>query len=125
MNVRLLERHPERTSLVHRLPRSLTGVPSVKRVSKLAQAVDRLAAERFDVALVDLSSRAVAAEDPLRVLRQEAPSVPLIAITTGDEQGFQAVQAGAQEFVCRAEADERALLRVIRLAPPAEPRGQP
>jgi DNA-binding NarL/FixJ family response regulator len=104
------------------LQEALSQVPGVEftlhQASRLAEALDRLENEHFDVALVDLGLPDSTGLETLRVLHQRAPDVPKVILTgAGDEEaGVEALQMGAQDYVLKSEMQSTLLPRVIRYA---------
>jgi diguanylate cyclase (GGDEF)-like protein len=80
------------------------------RAEDLSAALDRLANGGVDVVLapLDLGTEA------FRALREEAPDVPLVAVTD-DAGGLAALEAGAYDYV-GPDADPATLLRAVRYA---------
>jgi len=88
------------------------------RVSRLAEGLERLAAERPDIILADLGLPDASGLDCVQVLNQAAPGIPLVVLTGSDdaETAEQAVRTGAQDFLSKTHLDGHSLYRSIRYA---------
>jgi two-component system, cell cycle sensor histidine kinase and response regulator CckA len=86
-----------------------------KHVTSLTAAFDSDPAT-FDAILVDLELPDASGLEAVSALRQRVPSLPLIVLTSKDDALFasQAIQAGAQDYVVKSEADPQVLLRALR-----------
>ncbi|HLX61429.1 MAG TPA: ATP-binding protein [Planctomycetota bacterium] len=87
-------------------------------VERLAPALERLAREPFDVALVDLSLPDSFGIGTFEKVRACSPHVPVIVLSGLDDEAaaMQTVHAGAQDYLCKDELDARMLVRAIRYA---------
>ena len=90
----------------------------VTRVERLDEALARLRAEAFDVALLDLTLPDSTGLDTFLTIHREAPTVPLVVLTgLGDEMlAVEAVRRGVQDYLVKGEADARQIARAIRYA---------
>ena len=72
--------------------------------------------ERFDAALLDLGLPDAVGLEALLAFRRDVPSLPVVVLTGHDDPGLasQAIQAGAQDYVVKGDADPKLLLRVLR-----------
>ena len=85
-------------------------------VELLADAIDRLGRETFDVVLLDLTlpdSRGLDTFLQLNAARPEAAVVMLTGLHDED-LGLQAVQRGAQDYLVKGYSDGKALARSVR-----------
>lgn len=84
----------------------------------MAEACEQLERERFDVALLDLNLPDSDADQTLGRFLERASEVPVIVLTGNncEDVGFQAVQAGAQDFLVKGEYNDKLLVRAIRYA---------
>ncbi len=82
----------------------------------LAEAIERLAAERIDLILLDLSLPDCQGPQTVERTVQAAPSIPIVVLTGLDDErvGVDAVQAGAQDYLVKGSFDTPSLERVIR-----------
>lgn len=71
-----------------------------------------------DVVLLDLSLPDGRGLDNVRHLRTEAPQVPIVVLTgsSDDALSWQAVGAGAQDYLVKGEVESRSLVRSLRYA---------
>ncbi|UPT72783.1 MAG: hybrid sensor histidine kinase/response regulator [Elusimicrobiota bacterium] len=86
--------------------------------SRLAEGLQKLAASRYDAALVDLGLPDADGLDSARAVLAAAPDMPvLVATNQGDESsGLEAMRLGAQDYMIKASSDSRLLKRSIRYA---------
>ena len=91
----------------------------VSHVETLAQALDLLKKETFDLILSDLKLPDAFGLEIYRALAHSAPGLPII-LWTGNvlEEGvaIEAVQKGAQDYLIKGQVDERGLLRSLAYA---------
>jgi DNA-binding NarL/FixJ family response regulator len=95
------------------------------------EAIDRFREHRPDVALIDLRLPVVSGLEAIHAIRAEFPDARIIVLTSfeGDENVFQALQAGARGFLLKDQL-RKELIDAIRLvaeggrylAPPAAAR---
>jgi diguanylate cyclase (GGDEF)-like protein/PAS domain S-box-containing protein len=85
-------------------------------VVTLAEAIQALRRDKFDVLLLDLSLPDSAGLSTVNAVRQEAHDLPIVVLTGHDDPDFavQAVEAGAQDYLIKGRFDSDALVRVIR-----------
>jgi hypothetical protein len=84
----------------------------------LAEALDRLAAEKFDVALVDLSLPDASGIEAIERLHDQFPGLPLVVLTGLDDEAtaIRAVREGAQDYLVKGQTDGHLLVRAMRYA---------
>lgn len=84
----------------------------------LAEAVERLAEDGFDVALLDLILPDGRGLELFTGICRQAPEVPVVILTglSDEALAIKAVQAGAQDYLVKGEVDGRQLSRAIRYA---------
>jgi diguanylate cyclase (GGDEF)-like protein len=94
------------------VPYDLTHVPG------LAEGLERLANQEFDVVLLDLSLPEAPGLDALVRIRERHEDVPVIALTARgeDDLAVQSIQAGAQDFLQKGKITGELLTRAIRAA---------
>ncbi|HXP32236.1 MAG TPA: ATP-binding protein [Stellaceae bacterium] len=87
-------------------------------VARLADGMARLAEERFDIALVDLSLPDASGLDTVTRLRHSHPNIPLIVLSgLADEQAaIDALHGGAQDYLVKGQGDGHLISRAIRYA---------
>ena len=87
-------------------------------VRSLKGALSALSRERFDAALLDLHLPDSSGLEPLFRLRDEAASLPVVALADpGDESLAQiAVREGAQDYLVKTDLDCTPLARCLRYA---------
>lgn len=94
------------------VPYDLTHVPG------LAEGLERLSNQEFDVVLLDLSLPEAPGLDALVRIRERHEDVPVIALTARgeDDLAIQSIQAGAQDFLQKGRITGELLTRAIRAA---------
>jgi len=87
-------------------------------VETLADAIQRLRGQPFDVALVDLSLPDSRGLNTFESLRGAGPKVPIVILTGLDDErtGLEAVQRGAQDYLVKGTLDGSVVTRSIRFA---------
>ena len=90
----------------------------VEHVDQLAVAGERLAAEQFDVVLLDLSLPDVNGVKGVETLCASAPDVPLVVLTTLADDGLAvaALAAGAHDYLTTGRDDARVVRHAVRHA---------
>jgi DNA-binding NarL/FixJ family response regulator len=90
----------------------------VERVGRLASARERLAGERFDVVLLDLSLPDASGLGGVESLCAVAPDVPIVVLAEPDEErlAVAAVKAGAQDYLTKGQDDGRIVQHAVRHA---------
>lgn len=85
---------------------------------RLAQALEALEAEDFDVILLDLNLPDSRELDTVARVVEQAPEVPIIVLTASndDDLGIRAVQMGAQDFLLKGDFNYIVLDRAIMFA---------
>lgn len=129
LDVLLLEDTPDEAVLVERIVRGRgDGEPTPSEATvpvgewhhaeSLAAAIDVLNQESVDVVLSDLMVPDSRGVDTIATLVEHAPSVPIIALTSYDEDvaGTRAIQAGAQDYLVKGRIDGDLVDRAIRYA---------
>ena len=90
----------------------------LKRVRRLADALELLDRERFGLVITDLTLPAGRGIDAVLRLQNAAAECPLIVVSGLEDEhtALQALQAGAQDFLVKGEVDPAGLMRSIRYA---------
>jgi Flp pilus assembly CpaE family ATPase len=91
---------------------------TVVATATLGEALIRLGGERFDAVLLDLKLPDARGLDSLVGIRCRAPSTPIVIMTglSDEALAIKAVNAGAQDYLVKGEADGFALARRLRFA---------
>ncbi len=101
---------------------TLTAVPSalfqVTHVEQLNEALQQLAAQHFDVVLLDLSLPDSVGLETFTILHAQGRDMPTVVLTGLDDEtlAMQAVQAGAQDYLVKEQISGDLLRRAIRYA---------
>jgi len=105
-------------TLVTQLRQAWETAPEVVLVPSLAEAVQRLSKEPFDVVLLEFGLPDGAGLGNLPLLKGAAPRVPVVVLGSADEEALavEAVHAGAQDYLVKSQLDVRWLRRSIRYA---------
>jgi diguanylate cyclase (GGDEF)-like protein len=87
-------------------------------VDLLSRAIQRLASEKFDVILLDLSLPDGQRLDGMRQIHTAYPHLPIVVLSGDQDESLalKALEQGAQDYLRKGEADGRGLVRAIRYA---------
>jgi CheY-like chemotaxis protein len=90
----------------------------IHHVTTLAGALAALIDPIPDVILLDLTLPDTSGLDGLRRLREEARNIPVVVVTghNDEETAFNAIQAGAQDYLIKDEITPSLLRRALRYA---------
>jgi diguanylate cyclase (GGDEF)-like protein len=91
---------------------------SLKHADRIEQALDDLAKEQFDLALLDLSLPDGSGLETVRLVCGAAPHLPIIVLTGMDDDALaiEAVQAGAQDYLIKGNVNGALLIRSMNYA---------
>jgi diguanylate cyclase (GGDEF)-like protein len=91
---------------------------NVEQIDRLDAGLRRVNQRRFDLVLLNLSLEDSLGFDAVVALCARAPSTPIIVMTRVDDEDIatQAVQAGAQDFLVKAQITRDLLFRSVRYA---------
>lgn len=97
----------------------------VTTVSRLTDALERLANDRFHLAVVDLSLPDSRGLETCLALRRQAPEVPFIVHSGSADEGLalKTVQHGASDYLVKSSSSVGALTRAARFALRRRPLG--
>jgi len=116
----LVEDSPAQTLLVREGLASVWYVVpiEVQSVERLASAIERAAAGRVDVVLLDLALPDAGGLEAIARFRAVAPGLPIVIQTERDDDAVavEALRRGAQDYLVKGEQDPAALARAIRNA---------
>lgn len=119
LRILLVEDSPADTRLLEE-ELSDAGVTAfhVTYAGKLALAVRAWDPGAYDVVLLDLALPDSNGLETVRRAMSELPGVPIVVLTTLDDEttAAQAVAAGVQDYLVKGDADGRAIIRAIRHA---------
>jgi len=90
-------------------------VQTTDRISKALKLINEL---HYDVILLDLSLPDGSGKDTVRRICSFAQHIPIIVLTGLDDDGLalEAVQAGAQDYLVKGQANGQILMRAMRHA---------
>jgi signal transduction histidine kinase len=119
--IRLLlveDNEPDARLLKHTLADVEVESFRVTHVELMADAVRRLARDRFDAILLDLSLPDSRGVQTVARVNAAAPHLPIVVLTglDNEETGVEAVRQGAQDYLVKGHSDGRLLTRAIRYA---------
>jgi len=91
---------------------------SLVRVERLGEAIVQFHANKFDVALLDLTLPDSSGLDSLDTLIERFPSLPIVVLTNtnDDELALDAVRYGAQDYLIKRRVNGELLVKSIRYA---------
>lgn len=119
LRVLLVEDNPGDADLIEELlPGAGPLAFKIECAPRLAAALERLRADRFDIVLLDLGLPDSAGLDTVRAMQQHVPGTPMVVLTGNDDErtGLAAIQAGAQDYVVKGQTSGALLSRVMRYA---------
>ncbi len=87
-------------------------------VERLADALARLEAERFDVVLSDLNVPDSIGLDTAQIIAAHAPHLPLVVLTGSSDTylGREAIRYGAQDYLVKGESSGEIIERTLHYA---------
>lgn len=87
-------------------------------VDRLGEALQYLGSTPFDIVLLDLMLPDSQEVETLQRLHQEFPDIPVIVLTGLDDEALdrRLAEAGAQDYLVKAQLNQRVLERAIRYA---------
>ena len=90
----------------------------ISQVERLAEAIDRLGNEAFDVILSDLTLPDSDRLNTVRSLVAHCPTLPLVVLTgsNDDSIGDHAIEQGAQDYLIKSDASGALIARSLRYA---------
>ena len=115
----LVEDDPDDAYLLHQiLDEAAPGQIGLVHVSRLTDALVRLAGEPFDAVLLDLSLPDSSGIDTFVELHRRSPEVAVVVLTGLDDQrvAMMAVSDGAQDYLVKGKVEGSLLVRSLRYA---------
>lgn len=118
IHILLVEDNPGDARLVQLQLREVSSPISMVHVDHLATAIERLASERFDAVLLDLSLPDSAGMNTVSKLLAKAPQVAVVVLTglADEATGQAAIAAGAQDYLVKGRYDSDLLRRSLLYA---------
>ncbi|MBM3498481.1 MAG: response regulator [Armatimonadetes bacterium] len=100
------------------LDEAAPGQFALEHVTRVSEALQRLAVDRPDVVLSDLGVPDSQGLDTFRSLRNAAPSTAIVVLTGLDDRAVavRAVQEGAQDYLSKGRLDGPVLVRSLQYA---------
>lgn len=115
----LIEDNPADARLLRKMLTEAKRFPfDLQQADRLSTGLERLAGNDIDVVLLDLSLPDSEGLDTFRQTLAQAPQTPIVVLSGLDdaEVAFEAVRAGAQDYLTKAEVDGNLLVRTIHYA---------
>jgi len=115
----LVEDNPGDVRLLREMFREQNSLRTeLTQVETMREAEEHLAGCAVDIILLDLGLPDAQGLESIRRARAVAPHVPLVVLTSLDDESMaaQALQAGAQDYLIKGQIDARGLLRALRYA---------
>jgi len=118
LKVLLIEDNLDEARHFERLLETGEAACKVTRVGRVRDALRRLAAEDFDVILLDLCLPETDVADLVSRVQTAAPGMPIVLLTgrRDDALAVRAIRGGAQDFIVRGGDDASLLDRSLRYA---------
>src|ERR1043166_3263623 len=97
---------------------ALTSEFAFHRFRNLQDALEQLAASKFDVVVLDLTLPDEIGIETFRRVHASSPHLPIVVLSGVDDQkiALQAVREGAQDYLVKGQVDGKMLIRVIQYA---------
>ncbi|HUT32974.1 MAG TPA: diguanylate cyclase [Planctomycetota bacterium] len=119
INILLLEDDPGDAALIRHMLGGVRGIPvHLERAQRLADGLELLHGNNFDLILLDLSLPDSSGIDTVARMHARAPDMPIIVLTGHDDEaiGASAIWAGAQDYLVKGQVNGPLLIRSIRYA---------
>jgi signal transduction histidine kinase len=119
VRILLVEDNPVDARLVQGVLSKFPTQPfNIEWVDRLSTALDRMASDRFEAILLDLSLPDSEGLETFRRMQAQAPSMPIVILTSFDDEDMavRAVAEGAQDYLIKAHANRHLLARALRYA---------
>lgn len=113
----VVEDNPDDAELLRRKLRDAKGAYiEMELAGRLSTALERLAAESFDVVVSDLGLPDSQGFETFLSLHNQNPDIPIIVLTgySDENLAINAVQSGAQDYLVKGQVDGNLLVRSIR-----------
>lgn len=91
-------------------------IRDINHVTCLADAINRLTADTFDLVLLDLGLPDSDGLETVAAVVERTPTVPVIVLTGQKGLGVEAIQHGAHEYLVKSQITGALLFRTIRYA---------
>jgi diguanylate cyclase (GGDEF)-like protein len=113
----LIEDDEADTVLVERALENFPGF-ELRAVDRLQAAVDALASERFDAALLDLSLPDSFGLEGVETLHARVSDLPVVVLTglSDNDLAMEALDRGAQDYLAKGQFAPEVLVRTVRYA---------
>jgi Flp pilus assembly CpaE family ATPase len=120
-NVLLIEDNPGDARLVQEMLADADANSNSFRIhtaNTLLAALDALAHDKFDVALVDLSLPDSNGLETLLTVQRHAPGLPMVALTglNSESMALAAMERGAQDYLVKGTLTTESLVRALKYA---------
>jgi PAS domain S-box-containing protein len=118
LHILLIEDNPADACLVQEALLQANRRFDVTHVQTMAEAIERLQSNDFDVALVDLSLPDSRGLDALEQLVAKFPLLPIVILTGLDDEAAaaEAIRKGAQDYLVKANVSGSLIVHSIRYA---------
>ena len=119
LKVLLVEDAPLDAKLLQRaLNASNIGELHHSSAKTLAETLEKLKEEHFDAVVLDLNLPDSKGLNSVLQIREKAPSLPIIVLSGEDDKqlAFDAVKAGAQDFLVKGQPSNESICRAIHYA---------
>lgn len=119
IRVLLIEDNPVHVRLLEQLlQEARTPAFSLVSAGRLAEGLERLGKESFDVVLLDLTLPDSQDLETFIRVRSHAPALPIVIVTGQDDikLAARAIEAGAQDYLLKTQLQRASLTRSLRYA---------
>ncbi len=117
VNVLVIDDHMIFREGIKKVLSTATDIRVLKEAGNGEEALGALAAERFDVVLLDLALPDIDGVDLLRRIKQDSPALPVLVLSFFPEEQYaiRVLKEGASGYLTK-ESVPRDLIRAIRKA---------
>ncbi len=119
MKILLIEDNDADSRLIKEQLKEIEGQPfEIERVDRLQRGIKRLEKNSTDLVLLDLSLPDSDREETLREIHKQCGHLPIVVLSGHDDDrlAFEAVGAGAQDYLVKGRFDAQMLWRSMRYA---------
>jgi two-component system cell cycle sensor histidine kinase/response regulator CckA len=119
VRILLVEDNPIDARLLRQMVQQASGGRfQLQQAGRMAEALDLLRQQEFDLVLLDLSLPDARGLETVTSVHAHAPKIPIVVLTSLDDEaiGIRAVRAGAQDYLIKGHVGGDLLVRSVRYA---------
>jgi diguanylate cyclase (GGDEF)-like protein len=106
------------TMLIRALRKQTVPSIEVDRVRRMSEAIEKLQKHDYSIALVDINLPDSSGAESFEKLRAFDARLPIVVLTgfEDDELAIHSIRSGAQDYICKGNFSDQAIIRAIRFA---------